>query len=175
MRPRRPIYQTLISTAIVLHEKTTNVQADSRGGDGGHSRHKDHEESCLVLDKSRTIVKEGFCLLLTALAVAKLSLLSQKIKIEMMLFKLFTVALFLCFWVSSIQATDHHPLQILLDDLGKQPTFCCLCFDSPGKFSARRRCKLFKHGDHCHPAKSLSSKWSSSAPHLGSNRLSLRR
>jgi hypothetical protein len=38
-----------------------NVQVDSRGdNDGGDSRHnEDHEESCVVLDKSRTIVKEG--------------------------------------------------------------------------------------------------------------------
>jgi pterin-4a-carbinolamine dehydratase len=44
-----------------------------------------------------------------------------KSKIEsMMYFKLFVVAsLFLSCWTSSIQASDHHPLQIVLDDLGK--------------------------------------------------------
>jgi hypothetical protein len=67
------------------------------------------------------------------LFAAKLSLLSQKIKIEMMLFKLFMMTLFLCFWVSSIQATDHHPVQIVLDDLSKQPAKC-LCFNSSDKF-----------------------------------------
>jgi hypothetical protein len=66
----------------------------------------------------------------TAFGVAKHSLLSQKKQIEMMLFKSLAVALFLCFSVSSIQATDHHPLQILMDELGEQPTSCLLFYPS---------------------------------------------
>jgi hypothetical protein len=119
-----------MATAIVVHDKKktsrwaldNNVQADSHGDDGGNSRHKDHEESCLVFDKGRKIVKEGFGGALIDLT-----------KIEMTMFTLFMIALFLCFSVSSIQATDHHPLQILLDDLGKQPALC-LCFNSIDHF-----------------------------------------